>query len=101
MLSEQEVRWILQFSKNTMSETDYERFTRLLHTCPERVSFLKNPLEYYAEGHLKERVTTGPLAGIEGYVVRINRDRKLITRFGVNTYAIDNIHKEERENVPS
>lgn len=99
MLFEKEARWILQSSRDTMPRKDYESFARLLRSCPDRVSLLHKPLEHFAEGHARQRVTAGPLAGIEGYIVRIDRDRKLVTRFGPVIVSIAHAHKEKVEEV--
>lgn len=99
MLTEKEARWTLQSGKDTMSRKDYEQFTNLLQSCPERVSFMKKDQEHFAEGHTIKRIVSGPLTGLEGYIVRINRDRKFITKFGQVTVSIDNAHKEVVEDV--
>ena len=99
MLSEIEARWTLQSAKDAMSKKEYEQFTNLLQTCPERVSFMKHDEEYFAEGHTIKRIIAGPLTGLEGYIVRINRDRKFITKFGQVTVSIDHAHKEVVEDI--
>ena len=49
------------------------------------------------ESNFKEEVlnSTKPLAGQEGYLVRIARDRKLVMEIGGMTVAIGNVHKEQ------
>ena len=44
---------------------------------------------------MKLRVLTGILAGQEGYVVRILRDRQLVMDFGGNAIAICDVHNED------
>ena len=39
------------------------------------------------------------MAGLEGYIIRIDRDRKLVLRVGDMTIAVGGIHRESFENV--
>lgn len=70
-------------------------FMRVIETEPERVTFLRDPFIKFAQDHIKLRVLTGILAGQEGYVVRILRDRQLVMDFGGNAVAISNVHNED------
>lgn len=70
-------------------------FMRVVETEPERVTFLRDPFIKFAKDHIKLRVLTGILAGQEGYVVRILRDRQLVMDFGGNAVAISNVHNED------
>lgn len=70
-------------------------FMRVVETEPERVTFLRDPFIKFAKDHVKLRVLTGILAGQEGYVVRILRDRQLVMDFGGNAVAISNVHNED------
>ena len=74
-------------------------FMRLLETDPERIRFLVHRLEYYAQNNVRVRILTGTLAGFEGYIVRIDRDRRLVMNIGDLTVAIANIHCETFEEV--
>ena len=74
-------------------------FMRVLDTSPDRVRFLLHPFKYYAAGNVKLRITSGFLAGIEGYVVRIDRDRRLVMDVGGMSVAISGVHCEKFEVV--
>lgn len=74
-------------------------FMRVLDTSPERVRFLLHPFKYYAGGNIKLRITSGFLAGIEGYIIRIDRDRRLVMDVGGMSVAISGVHCEKFEVV--
>lgn len=74
-------------------------FMRLMAASPERIRFLLHPLNYYAGGNTKIRITSGFLSGIEGYIVRIDRDRRLIMDVGGMTVAVSGVHLERFEVV--
>lgn len=74
-------------------------FMRVLDTSPERIRFLLHPFKYYAGGNIKLRITSGFLAGIEGYVIRIDRDRRLVMDVGGMSVAISGVHCEKFEVV--
>lgn len=74
-------------------------FMRIANTDPSRIRFLVNPLTHYAEGNTLVEIMTGPLAGLQGYIIRIDRDRKLVIGVGDMTVAIGGIHKENFEKV--
>lgn len=74
-------------------------FMRLMKASPERIRFLLHPLKYYAGGNTKIRITSGFLSGVEGYIVRIDRDRHLIMDVGGMTVAVSGIHCERFEVV--
>lgn len=69
-------------------------FMKVVESEPERVTFLRDPFVKFAKDHVKLRVLSGILAGQEGYVVRILRDRKLVMDFGGNAVAISDVHNE-------
>ena len=72
-------------------------FMKVVESEPERVTFLRAPFVKFERDHVKLRVLTGILAGQEGYVVRILRDRQLVMDFGGNAIAIGNVHNEDFE----
>ncbi len=72
-------------------------FMKVMESEPERVTFLRAPFVKFAKDHVKLRVLTGILAGQEGYVVRVLRDRQLVMDFGGNAVAISNVHNEDFE----
>lgn len=74
-------------------------FMRIANTDPSRIRFLVNPLTHYAEGNTLVEIMTGPLAGLQGYIIRIDRDRKIVIGVGDMTVAIGGVHKENFEKV--
>ncbi len=74
-----------------------QAFMRTTQIEPTRIRFLHHALDYYAEGHHLVRVVSGPLAGFEGYIVRIARDRCLVTSLGGITISIAGIHHDPTE----
>lgn len=74
-------------------------FMRIANTDPSRIRFLVNPLTHYAKGNTLVEIMTGPLAGLQGYIIRIDRDRKLVIGVGDMTVAIGGVHKENFEKV--
>ena len=70
-------------------------FMKVVESEPERVTFLRDPFVKFARDHVRLRVLTGILAGQEGYVVRILRDRQLVMDFGGNAVAISDVHNED------
>ena len=74
-------------------------FMRIVEADPVKVRFLLNPISKYARGNSLVQVMTGPLAGLQGYIIRIDRDRKLVMQVGDMTVAIGGVHKEHFENV--
>lgn len=76
-----------------------QRFMLVAETSPTLIRVMPHPIDYYSTGNATVRLTTGPLAGLEGYRIRIDRDRCLITSMGGMTVAIGGIHKDSFENV--
>lgn len=74
-------------------------FMHVTEASPERIRFLLHPFRYYAGGNVRLRLTSGFLAGVEGYVVRIDRDRRLVMDVGGMSVAISGIHCEKFEVV--
>ena len=72
---------------------------RVSETEPERLRFLLRPFVYYSKNRTKLRIVTGEYAGLEGYVIRIARDRKLVMDVGGMAVAISGIHAERFEEV--
>lgn len=73
-------------------------FMKIAELDATRIRFLLHPFEHYAGSQLV-RITSGPMAGLEGYIIRIDRDRKLVMRVGDLTIAVGGIHRESFENV--
>ncbi|MDD6623450.1 MAG: hypothetical protein PUE76_01360 [Bacteroides sp.] len=76
-----------------------EPFMKIASVHPDRVRFLRKPFVKFAETHTLLRVLTGPFAGQEGYIVRIDRDRQLVMDFGGIAVAFRGIRNEDVEPV--
>ena len=74
-------------------------FMRVVETSPERIRFLLHPYHYYARNRILLRITTGEMAGLEGYIIRIDRDRRLVMDIGGMSVAISGVHAEHFEEV--
>ena len=72
---------------------------RIVETEPERLRFLLRPFVYYSKNRTLLRIMTGDYAGLEGYVIRIARDRRLVMDVGGMAVAISNVHAERFEEV--
>lgn len=64
---------------------------------PENITFLREPFIKFAQAHTKLRILSGPFRGLEGYIIRINRDRQLVMNFGGYAVAIRGVHNEDFE----
>lgn len=73
-------------------------FMQISQVAPTRIRFMPHSFDYYAKGNTLVRLTSGALAGLEGYRIRISRDKCLVTSLGGMTVAIGGIHKESFEN---
>ena len=76
-----------------------EPFMRVAETEPERLRFLLRPFLYYSKNRTLLRIVTGEYAGLEGYVIRIARDRKLVMDVGGMAVALSGVHAECFEEV--
>ena len=72
-------------------------FMQLARVSPNRIRFMSHPLDYYSAGHSLVRITSGILSGFEGYLVRISRDRCLVTSMGNISVAIGGVSKDTFE----
>ena len=72
-------------------------FMQVMESEPERVTFLRDPFVKFAKDHVRLRVLTGVMAGQEGYVVRILKNRQLVMDFGGYAVAINDVHNEDFE----
>lgn len=82
-----------------ISNAQMQPFMRVAELDPDRIRFLLRPFLYYAKNHTLLRITSGPMAGLEGYVVRIARDRRLVMDVGGMSIALSGIHNEHFEEV--
>lgn len=74
-------------------------FMRVNEIEPERIRFLLKPFHYYARNRILLRITSGDLAGLEGYIIRIDRDRRLVMDVGGISVAVSGVHAEHFEEV--
>lgn len=74
-------------------------FMQVSEVTPTRIRFMPHTLGYYSEGNPLIRITSGLLAGLEGYRIRIARDKCLGTSIGGMTVAIGGIHRDSFENL--
>lgn len=74
-------------------------FMRVSEVAPTRIRFLPHTFDYYSNGNHLIRITSGVLSGLEGYRIRISRDKCLITSIGGMAIAINGIHRESFENL--
>lgn len=67
-------------------------FVQIYESLPWDINILKYPISRYAGTHQRIRITGGVLKGLEGFIVRIHRDRNLVFSFGSMTLSIGGIH---------
>ena len=82
-----------------IKDSQMQPFMRVVETSPERIRFLLHPYHYYARNRILLRITTGEMAGLEGYIIRIDRDRRLVMDIGGMSVAISGVHAEHFEEV--
>lgn len=86
-------------STAVISDDTMQPFMRISESNPTRIRVLLNPIDKYSEGRSRVRFTSGIFRGCEGYIVRMNRDRKLVMQMGNMTLAVGNIQREQFENI--
>lgn len=82
-----------------ISDAEMESFIRLAGTEGRQVRFMLHPLEHYQKGNTLVRITSGDLKGCVGYIVRLHRDRRLVTTIGNMTVAISGVCKDSITNA--
>lgn len=82
-----------------IANAQMEPFMRVAEADPDCIRFLLRPFEYYAQNRTLLRITSGPMAGLEGYVIRIARDRRLVMDVGGISIAVSGVHAERFEEV--
>ncbi len=80
-------------------DEEMQLFMRVAQMDSQRVRVMPHVVEYYAEGHRMMKIVSGPLTGFSGYLVRIARDRCLVTTLGGLTISIGDVHKERMEDL--
>lgn len=83
----------------TIPDHIMQPFMKISEVTPTRIRFMPHTFDYYSEGNCLIRITSGTLAGLEGYRIRISRDKCLVTSIGGITVAIGGIYKESFENL--
>lgn len=74
-------------------------FMQISAVNPTRIRFMPHTFDYYSVGNPLIRITSGMLTGLEGYRIRISRDKCFVTSIGGMTVAIGGIYKESFENL--
>lgn len=74
-------------------------FMQVSQINPTRIRFMPHTFDYYSTGNPLIKITSGVLSGLEGYRIRISRDKCFVTSIGGMTVAIGGIYKESFENM--
>lgn len=82
-----------------VSDEEMDCFMQLLSHPPGEIKILQSPFSKFIH-HKKVVVTDGPFAGIEGYIVRIRRDRKLVISLAQLSVAISGIPQSLLKEIP-
>lgn len=82
-----------------IADSVMQPFMQVSEVVPTRIRFMPHTFDYYSEGNTLIRITSGILTGMEGYRIRIARDKCLVTSVGGMTVAIGGIHRESFENM--
>lgn len=80
-------------------DTIMRSFMQITTISSTRIRFMPHNIGYYSAGNPLVRVTSGALKGMEGYRIRIARNRCLVTSLGGMSIAISGVHKDSFENV--
>lgn len=80
-------------------DAEMRPFMQVAQVEPTRIRFMPNAFDHYAKGNPLLRITSGPLAGMEGYKIRIARDKCFVTTLGGMTVAIGGVHRDTFENI--
>ena len=83
----------------TIPDSVMQPFMQISRVSPTRIRFMPHAFDYYSKGNTLIRITSGVLSGLEGYRIRISRDKCLVTTIGGMTIAIGGIHQESFENL--
>lgn len=73
-------------------DVQMKEFIQIYESLPWNINILKYPISRYADTRHRIRITGGVLKGLEGFIVRIHKDRNLVFSFGSMTLAIGGIH---------
>ena len=83
----------------TIPDSVMQPFMQISRVSPTRIRFMPHAFDHYSKGNTLIRITSGVLSGLEGYRIRISRDKCLVTTIGGMTIAIGGIHQESFENL--
>lgn len=81
-----------------VGDADMNRFIAILKVHPSEIKLLHDPYAKFADRPLV-RVKAGLFEGMEGRVVRVLRDRKLVLAVGQMAIAVSGIHRSLLEYV--
>lgn len=76
-----------------------QEFIYLYYSMPYNIELLEHSLEEYTKKKTKIRITAGIFKGKEGYIMRMNRNNRLVFAFGAMTIAINYLHAFPFEKV--
>jgi len=80
-------------------DIEMKAFMQMSGAEGRQVRFLLHSLNHYSAGNTLIRIISGDLKGCEGYIVRIHRDRCLVTSIGNMTVAISGVCKDSFVNA--
>ncbi|MCM1515107.1 MAG: hypothetical protein NC080_01610 [Paraprevotella sp.] len=81
----------------SISHSMMQPFMEAATAHPDNITFLRDPFIKFAKDHTRLRILSGPFKGMEGYIIRIHRDRQLVMEFGGYAVAIRGVHNEDFE----
>lgn len=77
-------------------DAQMQPFRLAVETQPDNITYLDNPIAHF-RGKTHIRMLTGTFRGVDGYLVRVRRDRKLVMGVAGITVAIGGIHNDRFE----
>jgi len=81
-----------------ISDEEMDQFIKISNSG-HPIRFMFNNEAYYWLGNDLVRVISGPLKGMEGFIIRLNRDKNLLLRIGDKVVAFGAIQKSSLENI--
>lgn len=79
-------------------DAEMERFKRVLQMQAYNIEFMNHPIQFFHK-YDKVRVRAGEFAGMEGWVVRVRGDRKLVINIDSLAIAVSGIHHSLLEKI--
>lgn len=74
-----------------VSDEEMQRFMEFMQFRNTEIRLLQQPYQHFST-HQRVRVRAGQFEGIEGYVLRMRGDRKLVVSLGEMAMAVSGIH---------